>query len=80
TEMEKGSGTSPTLQTGKYYSFRIYKWRDRDLHALYHSSFYAEPQRQCWGTGDLYACLMLKSLRLLILLATDDLYACLMAK
>ncbi|CAG8573873.1 4822_t:CDS:2 [Acaulospora morrowiae] len=27
-----------------------------------HSSLYAEPENQHWGTGDLYACLMFKSL------------------
>ncbi|RGB23005.1 hypothetical protein C1646_23012 [Rhizophagus diaphanus] len=28
-----------------------------------HSSLYVEPENQHWGTGDLYVCLMFKSLR-----------------
>ncbi|CAG8559792.1 3311_t:CDS:2 [Dentiscutata erythropus] len=36
------------------------EWRGRDLRDNYHSKLWVEPQRQCWGTGGLWDCLMFK--------------------
>jgi len=50
------------LNNYKLASLKVFKWRGRDLCDNYHSRLWVEPQRQCWGAGGLWDCLMFKSL------------------
>ncbi|KAF0397929.1 hypothetical protein F8M41_009896 [Gigaspora margarita] len=56
------------------------EWRGRDLRDNYHSRLWVEPQRQCWGAGGLWDCLMFKGSGSTDTVRPDDLRDCLMSK